>query len=207
MNHLVQSFIWTLYPEFIVLAEPNMKHAKKLLTLTSAMLLVFLVAFPSFATTDAALVLESPVAATASIGDSFFIHARGRVGFQPEERDDFVVNYFAEMDLKFRILGRGERGVVLEVLSGSFSLNSTAFVFDEGLGIAGNPQNERFNGTELVFGFRINATGPNSENAELAFLGGVKRIQDIRPILIMKGRVIISDTSFVFGQLGRIQRA
>lgn len=207
MNHLVQSFIWALYSEFTVLTESNMKHAKKLLTLTSALILVFLVAFPSFATTDAALVLESPVAATASIGDSFLIHARGRAGLQPEERSDFVANYFTEMDLEFRILRRGERGVVLEVLGGSFSLNSTAYTFDEGLGVAGKPQNERFNGTDLVFGFRINATGPNGENAELTLLGGVKRNQDIQPILIMKGRVIISDTYFVFGQLGRIQRA
>lgn len=207
MNHLVQSFIWALYSEFTILTEPNMKHAKKLLTLTSALLLVFLVASPSFATTDAALVLESPAATTASIGDSFLIHARGRAGIQPEERDDFVANYFTEMDLEFRIIRRGERGVILEVLSGSFSLNSTIYAFDEGLGVAGKPQNERFNGTELVFGFRINATGPSGESIELAFLGGVKRNQDIRPILIMKGRVILSDTTFVFGQLGMIQRA
>ncbi|MFX1483843.1 MAG: hypothetical protein ACFFCP_11730 [Promethearchaeota archaeon] len=184
-----------------------MTHAKKLLTLASALLLVFLVAFPSFATTDAAMVLESPAAAAASVGDSFLIRARGRGGVQTIEREDFVVNYHTEMNLEFRIIRRGDRGVVLEVLGGTFSLNSTVYTFDAGLGFAGKPQNERFNGTELVFGFRINATSPTGESAETTIFGGVRRHHDIRPTLIMRGRIVISDTSIVFGQLGRIQRA
>jgi len=184
-----------------------MKHAKRLLTLSSALVVVLLVTLPSFATTDAALVLESPAAATARIGDSFLIQARGRAGVQTDEREDFQVNYLTKMNLEFRILHRGERGVVLEVLGGSFVLNSTVYTFEEGMGVAGKPQNERLNGTELVFGFRINATSPEGNSAEIVLLGGVRRNQDIRPTLIMKGRLIVDDIAYVFGQLGRIKRA
>ncbi len=183
-----------------------MKHAKKLLTLTSAIVIIFLVAFPSFTTTDAALVLESPAAASASIGDSFLIQARGRAGIQTDDREDFQISYLTKMNLEFRILHRGNRGVVLEVLGGNFSLNSTVYTFEEGLGVAGKPQNERLNGTELVFGFRINATSPDGNSAEITLLGGVRRNQYIRPILIMKGRIILDDIAYVFGQLGKISR-
>jgi hypothetical protein len=196
-----------LYSEITSFTEPNMKHAKKLLTLTSAIVVIFLVAFPTFATADAALVLESPAAAIASIGDPFLIQARGRAGIQTNDREDFQANYLTKMNLQFRILHRADRGVVLEVLSGNFSLNSTIYTFEEGIGIAGKPQNERFNGTELVFGFRINATSPEGNSAEIVLFGGVKRNQDIRPTLIMKGRLIVDDIAYVFGQLGRINRA
>ncbi len=183
-----------------------MKHAKRLLTLVSAVIIVFLVAFPSFATIDAASVLESPSAATASIGDSFLIQARGRAGVQTDEREDFQISYLTGMNLEFKILRRGDRGVVLEVIGGSFSLNSTVYAFEEGMGVAGKPQNERLNGTELVFGFRINGTSPEGNSVEILLLGGVRRNQDIRPILIMKGRLIVDDIAYVFGQLGRIKR-
>ena len=184
-----------------------MKHAKKLLTLISAAVIVFLVAFSFFATTDAASVLESPSAAIASIGDSFLIQARGQAGVQTDEREDFQINYLTKMNLEFRIMRRGDRGVVLEVLEGSFSLNSTVYTFQEGVGVAGKPQNELLNGTELVFGFRINGTSLEGNSAEIVLLGGVKRYQDIRPILIMKGRMIVDDIAYVFGQLGIIRRA
>ena len=183
-----------------------MKHATKLLTICSALVLVFIVAFPMFtATVDAATVLESPAAATASVGDSFEIIARGRGGSKVDNRKDFIANYQTRMSLDFLIARQGVRGVILEVIDGDFALNDTIFSFDDGLGFAGRPQDERLNGT-IVFGFRINMTGPQGEIAQLEFLGCVRRTGDNGPFLFMKGRLTIGETIFVFAQLGRIHR-
>jgi hypothetical protein len=183
-----------------------MKVPKKSLTILSAFALVFIIAFPLMTTTvDAASVLEREAAATASIGDTFEILARGRGGFTLEDMEDFEANYLTHMDLDFTIARRGERGVLLEVLDGQFSLNDTIFEFDEGIGIAGRPAEGRFNGT-LVFGFRINVTGPDGEIAQLEFRGIVKRTLEHGPILVMQGRLVLEDQVFVFRQIGRIHR-
>ncbi|MHA1138305.1 MAG: hypothetical protein ACTSSE_17635 [Candidatus Thorarchaeota archaeon] len=183
-----------------------MKITKKSLTILSALVLVFIIAFPLITTTvDAASVLEKEAAATASIGDTFEILARGRGGYTLEDIEEFKADYLTNMTLEFTITRRGERGVLLEVLDGSFSLNDTTFGFDEGLGIAGRPEEGRFNGT-IVFGFRINVTGPNGEVAQLEFRGIVKRIQEHGPLLIMQGRLVLEDQIFVFRQFGRIHR-
>jgi len=183
-----------------------MKHAKKTLTIFSALALVFIIAFPLMTTTvDAASVLEKEAAATASIGDTFEILARGRGGFTIEDMEDFKANYLTQMELDFKITRRGERGVMLEVLDGHFSLNDTTFDFDEGLGLAGRPEEGTFNGT-IVFGFRINVTGPNGEEAQLEFRGFVKRTQELGPLLLMRGRLVLEDQVFVFRQIGRIHR-
>ena len=84
-------------------------------------------------------------------------------------------------------------------------MNDTLFEFDEGLGIAGRPEEGRFNGT-IVFGFRINVTGPNGEVAQLEFRGFVKRTQEHGPLLIMQGRLVLDNQVFVFRQIGRIHR-
>jgi hypothetical protein len=183
-----------------------MNNAKKSLTIISAFALVFLVAFPLMATTvDAASVLEKEAAAISSIGNSFEILARGRGGYTLENMDEFEAAYFTQMNLDFTITRRGERGVVLDVLNGHFSLNDTTFDFDEGFGIAGRPEVGIFNGT-IVFGFRINVTGPNGENAQLEFRGIVKRTQEHGPLLIMQGRLVLENQVFVFRQIGRIHR-
>ncbi len=183
-----------------------MKHAKKTFTILSALVLVFIVAFPLVTTpVDAAAVLETEAAATASIGDSFEILARGRGGFALDDMEDFEADYLTRMDLEFKIIRRGERGVLLEVLDGHFSLNDTIFDFDEGLGIAGRLEEGLFNGT-IVFGFRINVTGPNGEEAQLEFRGFVKRTQELGPLLVMQGRLVLDDQVFVFRQIGRIHR-
>lgn len=206
MNHLVQSFILPLYPRFVDLFVRNMKHAKKSLTILATLALVFIIAFPLMTTTvDAASALEKEAAAIASIGDTFEILARGRGGYILEDMEEFEADYLTQMDLTFTIARRGERGVLLEVLDGHFSLNDTTFEFDEGLGVAGRPEEGRFNGT-LVFGFRINVTGPNGEVAQLAFRGIVKRTQEHGPLLIMQGRLVLDDQVFVFRQIGRIHR-
>jgi hypothetical protein len=183
-----------------------MRITKKSLTLLSALAIVFIIAFPLMTTTvDAASVLETEAAATASIGDTFEILARGRGGYTLEDMEEFEVDYLTQMNLEFTITRRGERGVLLKVLDGSFSLNDTTFEFDEGLGIAGRPEEGRFNGT-IVFGFRINVTGPNGEVAQLEFRGFVKRTQERGPLLIMQGRLVLEDQIFVFRQVGRIHR-
>ena len=206
MNHLVQSFILPIYSRFIDFFVENMKRAKKTLTFLSALALVFIIAFPLMTTTvDAASVLEKEAAATASIGDSFEILARGRGGFTIEDMENFEADYLTRMELDFKITRRGERGVLLEVLDGHFSLNDTTFDFDEGLGIAGRPEEGRFNGT-IVFGFRINVTGPNGEEAQLEFRGFVKRTQERGPLLLMQGRLVLDDQVFVFRQIGLIHK-
>jgi hypothetical protein len=183
-----------------------MRITKKSLTLLSALALVFIIAFPLMTSTvDAASVLEKEAAATASIGDTFEILARGRGGYTLENMEEFEANYLTNMDLEFTITRRGERGVLLEVLDGSFSLNDTIFEFDEGLGIAGRPEEGRFNGT-LVFGFRINVTGPDGEVAQLEFRGIVKRTLEHGPLLVMQGRLVLENQVFVFRQIGRIHR-
>jgi len=165
------------------------------------LVLVFIVALPMFtATVDAATVLESPAAATASVGDSFEILARGRGGLRVENREDFLANYKTRMSLEFMIARQGERGVLLEVITGDFALNDTIFTFDDGAGFAGRPQNERLNGT-IVFGFRINMTGAQGESAQL------RRTENNGPFLFMKGRLTIGEEVFVFAQIGRIHRA
>jgi hypothetical protein len=206
MNHLVQSFIQSLYSKFIDSFVQTMKHAKKSLTILSALALIFIIAFPLTTTTvDTASVLEKEAAATASIGDTFKILARGRGGYTLENMDEFNADSVTQMSLEFTITRRGERGVLLEVLDGHFSLNDTLFQFDGGLGIAGRPVEERFNGT-MVFGFRINVTGPDGEVAQLEFRGIVKRIQEHGPFLIMRGRLVLENQVFVFRQIGRIHR-
>jgi hypothetical protein len=207
MNHLVLSFIVPLYRNCIGFVVQIMKHATKLLTISSVLVLVFIVAAPMFTVpADAAAVLESPTAATASVGDSFGIVARGRGGPRVEIREDFLANYPTQMNLNFLIARQGEHGVILEVLDGEFALNDTTFTFDDGLGFAGRPQDERLNGT-IVFGFRINMTGPQGENAQLEFLGRVRRTENNGPFLVMKGRLTIGEVIFVFAQAGRIHRA
>jgi len=183
-----------------------MKHAKKSLTILSVVALVFIIAFPLMTSTaDAASVLEKEAAATASIGNTFEIQARGRGGYTLEDMENFEADYFAQMNLEFTITRRGERGVLLEVLDGHFLLNDTTYDFDEGLGIVARPEQGRFNGT-MVFGFRINITGPNDEVAQLEFRGIVKRTQEHGPLLIMQGRLVIENQVFVFRQVGRIHR-
>jgi hypothetical protein len=49
-------------------------------------------------------------------------------------------------------------------------------------------------------------TGPNGEEAQLEFHGRVKRTQDRGPLLLMKGRLVLEEQIFVFGQIGRIHR-
>jgi hypothetical protein len=184
-----------------------MKHTAKLLTLSSVLVLLFIVAAPMFTVTaDAATVLESPAAATASVGDSFMIIARGRGGLRVDNREDFLTNYQTRMSLDFIISRQAERGVLLEVLAAEFAINDTIFSFDDGIGFAGRPQDERFNGT-IVFGFRINMTGSQGEIAQLEFLGRVRRTEDSGPFLFMKGRLTIDETVFMFVQIGRIHRA
>jgi hypothetical protein len=183
-----------------------MKLTSKLLTLSSALVLVFIVAFPMFTpTADAAAVLESPTAAAASVGSSFEILARGRGGSMLDNRDDFLANYQTRMSLDFKIARQGERGVLLEVLAGKFALNTTVFTFDDGIGFAGRPQDERLNGT-IMFGFKINMTGSQGEIAQLVLLGLVRRTSDIGPFLFMKGRLTINGAVFVFAQIGRIHK-
>jgi len=206
MNHLVPSFILPLYSRFVELYVQNMKHAKKSLTILSVVALVFIIAFPLMTSTaDAASVLEKEAAATTSIGNTFEIQARGRGGYTLEDMENFEADYFAQMNLEFTITRRGERGVLLEVLDGHFLLNDTTYDFDEGLGIVARPEQGRFNGT-MVFGFRINITGPNDEVAQLEFRGIVKRTQEHGPLLIMQGRLVIENQVFVFRQVGRIHR-
>jgi len=183
-----------------------MTHAKKSLTILSALALVFIIAFPLIASTvDAASVLEKEAAATASIGDTFEILARGRGGYTLEDMTNFEAVYFTQMNLEFTIIRRGERGVLLEALDGHFSLNDTIYEFDRGFGIVARPEEGRFNGT-MVFGFRINATGPNGEVAQLEFRGIVKRTQEHGPLLIMQGQLVLENQTFVFRQVGRIHR-
>jgi len=183
-----------------------MNRAKKSLTILSTLTLVFIIVFPLMTSTvDAASVLETEAAATASIGDSFEILARGRGGFTIEDMENFEADYLTRMELDFKISRRGDRGVLLEVLDGHFSLNDTTFDFDEGLGIAGRPEESKFNGT-IVFGFRINVTGPNGEEAQLGFRGFVKRTEERGPLLLIQGRLVLDDQVFVFRQIGIIHR-
>lgn len=183
-----------------------MKHAKKSLTILSALVLVFIVAFPLMTTTvDAASVLETEAAVNANIGNTFEVLARGRGGYTIEDMNEFKADCLTQMDLEFTITRSGEHGVLLEVLHGSFSLNDTLFEFDEGLGIAGRPEEGRFNGT-IIFGFRINVTGLNGEPAQLEFRGRVRRTQEHGPLLFMQGRLVLENQIFVFRQIGRIHR-
>ncbi|MHA2023672.1 MAG: hypothetical protein ACTSWQ_08435, partial [Candidatus Thorarchaeota archaeon] len=81
-----------------------MKITKKSLTILSALVLVFIIAFPLITTTvDAASVLEKEAAATASIGDTFEILARGRGGYTLEDIEEFKADYLTNMTLEFTI--------------------------------------------------------------------------------------------------------
>jgi hypothetical protein len=183
-----------------------MKHAKKVLILTSALVLIFIVVSPVFITTaDAATVLESPAAATAAIGDSFEIVARGRGGFRVGDLKEFEADYQTRMSLDFTIARRGERGVLLQVLACAFSINGSILSFDDGVGFAGRPQSELSNGT-IVFGFRINVTGTSGESGQLELIGRVTRSQTSGPLLFMRGRLVLGESIFVFAQIGRIHR-
>ncbi|MBN2229687.1 MAG: hypothetical protein JW779_08820 [Candidatus Thorarchaeota archaeon] len=183
-----------------------MKHAKKILTLTSALVLTFIVAIPLLTTSvDAATILESPAAATASIGDSFQIYARGRGGVQTETREDFIVNYQTRMELDFSIVRQGVRVVLFEVHAGMFSLNGSVFAFSDGVGFTRCSNDETVNST-AIFGFRINVTDSDSNLGGLEFVGRVYRTQEYGPRLFMKGRLTLGDDVIVFAQVGRIHR-
>jgi hypothetical protein len=156
-------------------------------------------------TADAAAVLESPAAAAASVGDSFGILARGRGGFWTDSIEEFTTNYQTQMSLSFLIARRGERGVLLQVLAGKFSLNDTLYSFIDGIGFAGRPQDERLNET-IVFGFRVNVTDSQGESGQLEFIGRVRRTDSNYPFLVMRGKLTFGDLAFVFAQIGRIYK-
>ena len=183
-----------------------MTSAKKLISFVSVLVLMSLVISPIFATTaDAVAVLESPATATAHVGRAFEVLARGRAGNAADNRSEFEADSSTNMTLEFTIIGRGERGVILGVVRGHFSLNSTLFSFIDGRGFAARPVQSDLNIT-ATFGFRINMTGPGDIEAQLIFLGGVRGAPDYRPLLVMRGQLIIGNTIHVFGQLGRIFR-
>ncbi|TFF96045.1 hypothetical protein EU546_02210 [Candidatus Thorarchaeota archaeon] len=184
-----------------------MKHAKTIITLTSVLVLAIVVATPLLTTpADAAAVLDSASAASANISESFSIVARGRAVATPTEDDTRRELYLTNMSLTFLIEAKGARGVILSVADGRISLNDSVFTFDEGHGFAARPESGDLNVT-VVFGFRINFTGPEGEVAQLSLVGGVKRTWRFGPILIMRGQLTVGDSVFMLGQLGRIHRA
>ena len=183
-----------------------MKLPKKTITFLTAIVILLVITLPLMTTTvDAATVLEKEAAAAASIGNSFEILARGRGSFKTEDIEDFQVNYRTRMNLCFLIAFKGERGVILQILEGSFAINETDYSFDDGIGVAGRPTQGDFNGT-IIYGFRINVTSSTEEIGQLEFVGRVERTQNYGPLLIMKGRLTLDEQSFVFGQIGRIHR-
>ena len=186
-------------------SEQAMKHAK-IISLTSVLVLALTIVTPLLTTNaDAAAVLQLPTAAAANIGESFEIMARGRAGCQPSEGEEFQFTYLTRMTVGFVIEKRGDRGVVLSICVGTFSLNDTLFTVDEGVGFAARPQVGELNVT-VVFGFRLNMTGPDGGSASLIFVGGVKRTQRLDPVLIIKGILDMDGTVFMFAQLGKIHR-
>lgn len=181
-------------------------QAEKALTLTSVLVLVSIIASPMLtATADAALVLESPAAATASIGDSFGIVARGRGGFRADDLNDFTANYQARMNLDFLIARHGERGVILQAITCTFSINNSIYNIDDGVGFAGRTQRSQINGT-ILFGFRINVSDSCGDTGQLEFIGQVRRTENYGPLLIMRGRLVLDNMVFVFAQVGSIHR-
>lgn len=184
-----------------------MKHAKSIITLISVVLLAIVIADPLLTNTaDAAAVLESDSAASANLGKPFRIVARGRAFLKPAEGRPNQTFYVTEMSLEFLIQQRGNRGVLLSVSGGELLLNDSLYVFDEGVGFAARPEEGSLI-VAVVFGFRINMTGPNGEATILSFVGGIKRTHRAGPVLIMRGSLTMGDTKVMLAQLGRIHQA
>jgi hypothetical protein len=180
-----------------------MTHVKKIALALASISLVALIVLPLLVSpVDAAAVLESETTAQASLGDSFYIEARGVAGTR---NDDFTSRALIKMYFEFTIIRNGTRGVMFEVQSGYLTINQTRYVMREGFGFAGRPSEGRFNST-IVFGFRFNMTGPDGEDISVGLLGAVIRNRDGRPTLIMRGHIQINDSDFSLVQRGIIHR-
>jgi hypothetical protein len=181
-----------------------MKHARKLLVFTAATAISLLFVLPLLATpTDAASVLETTNATGAELGDAFYINSRGRAAAKND--DENIIRALTKMHIKFTLTRKGRRGVLFEITSGTFTLNSTQFSFSEGIGFAGRPMEGQFNDT-VIFGFRFNMTESDGTFAEVGLLGRVKRTEEHGPVLVMKGRIIFNGLTYGFIQAGKIQR-
>ena len=180
-----------------------MQHAKKITLATVATVLVGLFILSSFTVpVDAAAILESETSARAALGDSFYIDARGETFIINEEYESRALT---KMHLEFEIVRNGSRGVMFSVTSGSFVVNTTRYSVSEGVGFAGRPSQGEFEG-RIVFGFRLNLTDGEGNEIQIGFLGTVIRNGEDRPVLAMRGHVIVDGLEYSLIQRGLIRR-
>ncbi|UCE09161.1 MAG: hypothetical protein JSW61_09275 [Candidatus Thorarchaeota archaeon] len=180
-----------------------MKPATKIAVIASSLTLLFLLSFSSFVvTTDAASVLENSERMKVEVGDAFYIDAWGAGSSRDNVEDSRVLT---EIHLEFEVSMRGERGVVFNLISGSFVANYSHYILAEGVGAAGRPGQGRFNGT-ITFVFRFNLTGSLGETVQITLLGGVKRTENRGPVLVMAGSVALDGIDYRLWQMGRIHR-
>jgi len=180
-----------------------MKHVKKIVFSIAAMSLLALFLL-SLATvpTDAAAVLDSPQVTTANIGNSFSIDAMGEAFSYSASSP---VRVLTKMHIEFTIVHNATRGVVFEITSGLFAMNSTYYSAASGLGLAGRPVQGHLNQT-IVFGFRINMTGADGAHIQLTFRGYVDRSTAGKPVLYMRGRITLETSLYNLVQRGRIHK-
>ncbi len=180
-----------------------MQHARKITLIAIATVLIGLVTVPAFMTpVDAASILESEVRAQVAIGDSFYIDARGEIFILNEDMESRALT---KMHFEFTIVRNGSRGVMFEVNSGYMVVNNTRYTVVDGIGFAGRPSQGRFNST-IVFGFRMNLTDGLGTEIQLSFLGAVYRNANERPVLIMRGNLILNGLEYNLLQRGLIRR-
>lgn len=181
-----------------------MKHARNALVFTAAASISLLFVLPLLvAPTDAASILETTNARGAELGDAFCIDSRGEAA--AKDSDESIIHALIEMRIEFILTRKGQRGVIFEVTSGSFTMNLTKFSFCEGVGFAGRPSEGKFNGT-VIFGFKFNMTDSDGRLAKVSLLGKVKRIEAHGPVLVMKGRIEFDGPTYGFIQAGKIHR-
>ncbi len=180
-----------------------MKHVKKIVFSIAAMSLLALFLL-SLATvpTDAAAVLDSPQVTTANIGNSFSIDAMGEASSYSASS---IMRVLTKMHIEFTIVRNATRGVIFQVISGTLILNSTYYVAADGVGLAGRPKDGYLNRT-IVFGFRINMTGADGVNIQVAFRGYVDRSDTGKPVLYMRGRITLESSLYNLVQRGRIHK-
>jgi hypothetical protein len=181
-----------------------MKHARKAIIFTAAASISLLFGLLLLvAPTDAASILETTNARGAELGDAFYIDSRGEAA--AKDMDERIIRALTKMHIEFILTRKGQRGVIFEVTSGSFTMNFTKFSFSEGVGFAGRPSEDKFNGT-VIFGFKFNMTDSDGRVARVGLLGKVKRTEEHGPVLVMKGRIEFDGLTYSFIQAGKIHR-
>ncbi len=180
-----------------------MKITKKIVSAAIPISFLLLLALPTFvASIGNTSVLESSKTSKIAIGDSFVIRARGITNSSSDYSDTHTRT---RMRITIQTVRIDQRGIRLNVTGGQFYLGHTKYNVADGFGIVGCLKESRFNNT-IVFGFRLNMTGPDGELAELFFKGILLPSKKQMHIVAIRGILSLESLDIGLAQRGVIHK-